>query len=58
MKKTTKLRLFGGVILLINMWAIGQYDISGIPVFLLTFGFAIGYEVIVVKPASKSQHDS
>lgn len=58
MKKTTKLRLFGGAILLLNLWAIGQYNIDGIPVLLLTFGFAIGYEFLVVRPAAKSQRDS
>ena len=51
MKKTTTLRLIGGVILLFNLWLIGQYRLSGIPVLLLTFGFAVGYEYLVVRPA-------
>lgn len=54
MKKSTKLRLFGGVVLLFNLWLIGQYNLEGVPVLLLTFGFAIGYEFLVVRPVSKS----
>ena len=51
MKKTTKLRLIGGAVLLFNLWLIGQYRLEGIPVLLLTFGFAVGYELLVVRPA-------
>lgn len=51
MKKTTKLRLLGGAVLLFNLWLIGQYRLEGLPVLLLTFGFAIGYELLVVRPA-------
>jgi hypothetical protein len=58
MKKTTKLRLVGGVILLFNLWLIGQYNLSGIPVLLLTLGFAVGYEFLVVRPASKDEQES
>lgn len=54
MKTSTKLRLFGGAILLFNLWLIGNYNLKGIPVLLLTFGFAIGYEFLVVRPVSKS----
>lgn len=58
MKTATKLRLFGGVILLLNLWLIGNYNLQGLPVFLLTFGFAIGYEYLVVRPASKADKAS
>lgn len=54
MKKTTKLRLIGGGVLLFNLWLIGHYNLEGIPVLLLTFGFAAGYEYLVVRPASKT----
>ena len=54
MKKSTKLRLFGGAVLLFNLWLIGQYRLEGIAVILLTFGFAIGYEYLVVRPVVKS----
>lgn len=55
MKKSTKLRLFGAAVLLFNLWLIGHYNLSGIPVLLLTFGFAVGYELLVVRPVSKSE---
>jgi len=58
MKKTTKLRLVGGVVLLFNLWLIGQYNLNGIPVLLLTLGFAVGYEFLVVRPASKDEQES
>jgi hypothetical protein len=53
-KKATKLRLFGGLVLLFNLWLIGQYNLEGIPVLLLTVGFAVGYEFLVVRPTSRS----
>jgi hypothetical protein len=58
MKKSSKLRLFGGVVLLFNLWLIDQYRLEGIPVLLLTFGFAIGYEFLVVRPLIKSDDSS
>ena len=51
MKRSTKLRMFGGVVLLFNLWLIGRYDLAGTAVLLLTFGFAIGYELLVVRLA-------
>lgn len=58
MKKTTKLRLIGGGILLFNLWLIGSYNLEGVPVLLLTFGFAVGYEYLVVRPASKTTENN
>ncbi len=58
MKATTKLRLIGGGVLLFNLWLIGHYKLEGIPVLLLTFGFAAGYEYLVVRPASKDTDKS
>jgi len=54
MKKSTKLRLFGGAVILFNLWLIGQYRLEGVAAILLTFGFAIGYELVVVRPAVKA----
>jgi hypothetical protein len=54
MKKTTKLRLIGGFVLLFNLFLIGQYNFKGIQAVLLTFGFAIGYEYLVVRRISKA----
>ena len=58
MNKSTKLRLFGGAVILFNLWLIGQYNLKGIPVFLLTFGFAGGYEYLVVRPLSKNEKNN
>ena len=55
MKKSTKLRPFGGAVILFNLWLIGQYKLEGIAVQVLTFGFAIGYELVVVRPVAKSE---
>lgn len=55
MTMATKLRLFGGLVILFNLWLIGHYKLEGIPVVLLTFGFAVGYEFIVVRPISKAK---
>lgn len=58
MNKATKLRLIGGSVLLFNLWLIGRYNLEGIPVLLLTFGFAGGYEYLVVRPASEAAEKS
>ena len=54
MKRTTKLRLIGGGVLLFILWLIGNYNIEGVTVLVVTFGFAAGYEYLVVRPAKKS----
>jgi len=51
MKKTSKLRLFGGAILLFNLWLIGHYELDAASTLLLTIGFAIAYEFLIVRPA-------
>ena len=53
MKKSTKLRWAGLGILLFNLWLIGNFGISGIAVLLLTFGFAAGFEFLVVRPVAR-----
>lgn len=58
MKRATKLRLFGAAVLLFNFWLIGHYSLEGLPVLLLTFGFAIGYEYAVVHPMTKVARQS
>ena len=47
--------MFGGAVILFNLWLIGQYNLEGIAVLLMTFGFAIGYELLVVRPVVKSE---
>ncbi len=58
MKKSTKLRLVGGAILLFNLWLVGRYNIQGPLVLVLTLGFAIAYELLVVRPAKKAEGPS
>ncbi len=53
MKPRTKLRLLGGLILLFNLWLIGEYSIQGAPVLLMTLGFAFAYEYLVVRRAQE-----
>jgi len=54
MNKRTKLRLLGGVILFFNLWLIGNYNLQGVPVLLLTFVFAIIYEYAIVRAFTKN----
>jgi hypothetical protein len=53
--KSTKFRLLGGVVLIFNLWLIGHYNLAGIPALLLTFGFAVGFEYLVVRPSSSKE---
>jgi hypothetical protein len=57
MKRSTMLRLFGGAVLLFNLWLIGHYNLKGIPVLLLTFGFAIGFEYLVIRPTTEKDNE-
>lgn len=50
----TSLRWIGATILFFNLWLCGNYNIGGIPLLLLTVGFAVGFEYLIVKPAGKS----
>lgn len=52
MKLKTKLRAFGAAVLVLNLWLIGYYNVTGLPVLLLTFGFAAVYEWLVVRRAA------
>lgn len=55
MKKTTMLRLVGGAVILVILALAGRYNITGIPLLLATFGFAFGFEFLVIKPISQQQ---
>ncbi len=55
MKKSTLLRLVGGVVLLFNLWLIGAYELKGVSTLLLTFGFAAGYELLLVRAVIRSE---
>ena len=58
LNKQTKLRLLGGLLLVFNLWLIGRYSLQGIFVLLLTFGFAAGYEYLVVRPFSAMNNEN
>ena len=55
MKTSTKLRILGGVIILFNLTFAGYYTIEGIPLLMMSFGFAIGYEYLIVRPLIKNE---
>lgn len=44
-----RLRWFGAAVLIWNLWLVGHYRIEGFPVLVLTFGFAIAFELIVIR---------
>lgn len=54
MKGVARLRFFGVAVLVFNIWLVGRYNLQGAPAGLLTFGFAIAYEFLVMRPAKKS----
>lgn len=47
----TKLRWIGAGVLLFNLWLCGNYNIKGIPLLLMTIGFAVGWEMLLVRQA-------
>ena len=49
MEGRQKARIVGALIMFFNLWLIGEYNISGLPVLLMTVGFVVAYEVIVVR---------
>ena len=55
MSLATKLRLLGAVILLFNLWLIGRYNIQGVAVLLMTFGFAVAFEFAIVRPVARKR---
>ena len=57
MKNSTKLRLVGIFIVLFNLWLVGQYDIEGFPVLLMTVGFALVFEYALVRPVLRAKGD-
>lgn len=44
-----KLRLFGGAVLLLNLWAIGRFNLDPLLAGIFTFGFAAAFEYIAVR---------
>lgn len=44
-----QLRIIGGVIILFNLWFIGNYQIEGIAILLMTLGVALLFEFVLIK---------
>jgi len=54
MKRSTKLRLFGGVVIVLDLYLMGLFNVAGnanIINTVLLFTFAYFYEKKIVKPA-------
>ena len=49
MKRSTKLRCFGAAVIIFNMVIAGRYHVQGIPLLLMTFGFAFAFEFFVIR---------
>lgn len=49
------MRLFGGAVILFNLWLGGHYNIEGVALLIMTFGFAVGYELVVVRAIGKPE---
>ncbi|MGP5217261.1 hypothetical protein ACTXKI_12355 [Psychrobacter celer] len=45
----THLRILGGIIILFNLVIIGENNIEGIMVLVLTLGVAVFFELVLVK---------
>jgi len=64
MKRSTKLRLFGGVVIVLDLYLMGLYNVTGntnIINTVLLFTFAYFFEKKIVKPAielEKSENDT
>lgn len=57
MTTRTQLRTIGAIILFFNLWLIGTYNLPDLAVLLLTFGFAIGFELWVVRKFAPAPKD-
>lgn len=45
----TQFRILGGIIILFSLWLIGNYQIEGLMVLVLTLGVALLFEMVLVK---------
>lgn len=53
----TQLRILGGVIILFNLWFIGNYQIEGVVILLMTLGVALLFEFVIVKNFASDRID-
>lgn len=51
MKEHVKRRWIGVCIYLVLLWAIGEYNLTGLAVLLMGVVFPIMYELFIVRPA-------
>jgi hypothetical protein len=51
----TTARLVGGAIVLLNLWLVGHYRIEGVMVLVLTFGVAVAFELLIVRPLTNGE---
>jgi len=58
MKKSTKIRIFGAIVLLFNVVLVGFLDLTGPVVLVITFGLAAVIELFFVRPAVRSENIS
>lgn len=52
-----QLRIIGGVIILCNLWFIGNYQIEGVAILLMTFGVALLFELVLIKNFASDKID-
>lgn len=58
MKRSTKLRLIGGVVIVVDLYLMGLFNVTGnanIINTVLLFSFAYFYEKKIVKPAIENE---
>lgn len=58
MRHSTLVRIIGGMILLVNLYIVGHYNIKGPMVLVMTFGFAIVWELLFVQRLRKKESAS
>ena len=58
MKPKIIARIVGATIILFNLWLIGQYQIEGVMVLVLTFGVAIAFELLIVRAIGNNSQGS
>jgi len=52
-----QLRIIGGMIILFNLWFIGNYQIEGIAILLMTLGVALIFEFVLIKKFATDRNE-
>lgn len=53
----TQFRILGGMIILFNLWFIGNYQIEGIVILLMTLGVALLFEFVLIKKFATDKNE-